>query len=63
MAEREHVGEADVATTDLVVIASQLEPAVTAFKNAAHQPGPVAEIVEWITDQIRYRRFANKANC
>lgn len=51
----------EMPTTDLAVIATQLEPAVTAFKAAANQPGPVAEIVEWITDQIRYRRLPNKA--
>jgi len=48
--------------SDLVVIATQLELAVTAFKDAANQPGPVHELVQWITDQVRYRRLANKAH-
>jgi Abortive infection alpha len=62
MAGEDPTEPTDLPSSELALIASQLEPAVTAFKAAANQPGPVAEIVEWITDQIRYRRLPHKAN-
>lgn len=41
--------------------ASELEPAVRDFAEATGLLGPVREMVEWVTQSIRYRREPSKA--
>jgi len=49
---------------DLVALsrsAQELEPAVREFASAVGRLGPVQELVQWIADEIRYRREPRKA--